>query len=185
MKALLFLVLLCGVAWAKDATYIRQPDNGIWRVEMYHASEERDLRAQLIGEIEEIDKTVATLQESPGTDITVTALLNRRLKLVEERAYLNSPDVSSTTVKITSPLNNAVVSGQVNITADAYDDFDLPVVQFKVDGSNVGPPLPDFPYTFRLNTIALINGPHTLTATGQDFVGNITTSLGVNINVSN
>ena len=178
-------VFTAGWVLAKDASYIRQRDGDIWRVEMYQESEERDVQVQLLGEINEIDIATGILQKSAGTELEVSILAERRAKLAQEVVYLNSPDASSPTVKITEPGNNATVAGQVVISAEVYDDRDIPSVQFKIDGNNLGQPTTVYPYTFRFNSTTVPNGSHVISATGIDAVGNIGISAGVSINVSN
>ena len=183
----IFITVFTTAGWllAKDASYIRQRDGDLWRVEMYQESEERDIRAQLLGEINEIDIATGILEKSVGTEVEVSILAERRAKLAQEVVYLNSPDASSPTVKITEPANNATVSGQIIIAAEVYDDRDIPLVQFKIDGANLGLPTVAYPYAFRFNSATVPNGIHILSATGIDAVGNVGISATISINVSN
>jgi hypothetical protein len=58
-------------------------------------------------------------------------------------------------------------------------------VQLQVDGTNAGAADTASPYTFSLDTTALSNGAHSLTAVAVDTSGNHATSIAVSITVSN
>src|SRR5437016_4760138 len=78
-------------------------------------------------------------------------------------------DTTAPTVTITAPANNASVSGTITLTATATDpDSAVSFVQFQVDGANVGAKLTSTPYSILLDTTALSNGSHTLTAVAQE-----------------
>ena len=95
-------------------------------------------------------------------------------------------DTTAPVVTITAPANNATVSGTITLTATATDsDSAVSFVQFRVDGANTGAQLSTSPYSISLDTTTLSNAAHTLTAVAQDPSGNIGTSPGVTITVSN
>jgi len=94
-------------------------------------------------------------------------------------------DSTPPTVSITSPANNASVSGTINIQASASDNVGVVGVQFKVDGANTGEEDTVAPYSYSLNTASLANGSHTLTAVARDAANNTATSAAVTINVNN
>lgn len=96
------------------------------------------------------------------------------------------PDTTPPTIAITTPANNATVSGSsVAISADASDNVGVEGVQFKLDGATVGAENTAAPYAINWDTTSTANGPHTLTAVARDAAGNQTTSAGITVNVSN
>jgi beta-glucosidase len=95
-------------------------------------------------------------------------------------------DVQPPTVSLLGPTNNAVVSGtNVTISASATDDVGVATIQFKLDGTNLGPVDATAPYTINWNTTAATNGPHQLFAVATDTSGNQATSSIVTITLSN
>jgi Big-like domain-containing protein len=69
------------------------------------------------------------------------------------------------TVSITSPLAGITVSGTITVTATASDSSGgIALVQFDVDGSNLGPADTTLPYSQSWNTTTVVDGPHILTA---------------------
>jgi hypothetical protein len=59
------------------------------------------------------------------------------------------------------------------------------IVQFHVDGTNVGSAITAAPYNYSLNTTTLSQGSHTVTATATDIYNLSMTSPGVTFNVNN
>jgi len=96
----------------------------------------------------------------------------------------NIPDSQVPTVSITSP-TGGIVSGTINVTANASDNVGVAGVQFLLDGANLGAEDVASPYSVSWNTVAVSNGNHTLTARARDAAGNTTTSTGVSVTVSN
>jgi hypothetical protein len=96
-----------------------------------------------------------------------------------------SADNVAPTVSITAPGANQTVSGTVLLTASASDNVGVAGVQFMVDGSNVGSPVTAAPYTYSLDTTALKDGSHGVSATAKDGAGNSRTSAAVSIVVKN
>jgi hypothetical protein len=95
-------------------------------------------------------------------------------------------DTTPPTVTITTPANNATLSGTTALAASATDsDSAVSFVQFVVDGANVGPQLTTSPYSFSLDTTTLSNGSHTLSAVAKDPSGNQGTSAAITVTVSN
>src|SRR5256885_16730871 len=95
-------------------------------------------------------------------------------------------DPTPSVVTITAPSNNATVSGTITLAATATDsDSAVSFVQFQVDGANVGAKLTSTPYSILLDTTALSNGSHTLTAVAQDPSANKGMRSPVPITVSN
>ena len=93
-------------------------------------------------------------------------------------------DTTAPTVAVTSPANSATISGTISITANASDNVGVKSLTFKVDGTQQGSSLTASPYSVSLNTTALSNGTHTISATASDAAGNASTSS-VSVTVSN
>ncbi|HKS37349.1 MAG TPA: Ig-like domain-containing protein, partial [Verrucomicrobiae bacterium] len=95
-------------------------------------------------------------------------------------------DTTAPTISLTAPANNATVSGvSVTVSANASDNVGVAGVQFKLNGTNLGAEDTSAPYSVTLNTMALINGTHTLSAVARDAAGNQTTASVRSIIVSN
>jgi len=101
--------------------------------------------------------------------------------------YQTSNSQTPPAVSITAPVSGAVVSGQTTLTATASASSGLTIagVQFQLDGVNTGPVLTSAPYSAALNTIAVSNGVHSLTAVATDSSGNGNVSATVQFTVSN
>jgi Bacterial Ig domain/Periplasmic copper-binding protein (NosD) len=84
----------------------------------------------------------------------------------------SSVTTTAPTVSFNSPANNATVSGTVLVSANATASVALASVQFQIDGSNIGGPVAGAPYQVNLDTTALSNSSHTLTAIATDTAGN-------------
>jgi hypothetical protein len=97
-------------------------------------------------------------------------------------------DTTPPTVSITTPTNNATISGSsVTVSANASDNVGVAGVQFLLDGANLGTEDTSSSYSITWNTLSPVipNGPHTLTARARDAAGNQTTSAPVSVTVSN
>jgi len=93
-------------------------------------------------------------------------------------------DLSSPTVGITAPSGGTVVSGTININATAADaQSGIATVEFLVDGTSVFNDTTP-PYTYSWNTVALADGPHTVTVRAFNGAGNSATAS-VSLTVSN
>lgn len=95
------------------------------------------------------------------------------------------PDTTAPSVSITAPSADTTISGIVNLSAAASDNIGVAGVQFRVDGSNLGPEVTIVPYAGSWDTTGMSNGTHTITAVARDAAGNRTTSSAVTITVSN
>jgi hypothetical protein len=104
-----------------------------------------------------------------------------------DTTFSTAANTTPPTVSITSPAANATLSGVVTISASATANGGAAVanVQFKVDNANTGAAITAAPYNYSLNTNALSNGNHTLTAAAADTAGNTATSAGIAVKVSN
>lgn len=92
-------------------------------------------------------------------------------------------DTTPPTVSFTAPAAGAVLTGTVQIAANAGDNFGVTKVELQI---NNGTPASDAssPYTFSWNTDNAAEGQHTLKLTAYDAAGNKTTvSRTVNVRV--
>ena len=94
-------------------------------------------------------------------------------------------DTTPPTVTLTSPATGATVSATVTVSANATDNVGVISVQFLLDGVNVGAPDIVAPYNYAWDTTTASNGSHILTAQARDAAGNVGTSVGVSVTVSN
>ncbi len=117
-----------------------------------------------------------------GTGSCVVTMDN--VKSVTATFNLNQ-DTIAPTVSITSPKNNATVSGTITISGTASDNVGVAGVQFKIDGNNVGAEDTASPYSASEDTTTVSDGSHTLTAVARDAAGNLKTSSVITINILN
>lgn len=94
-------------------------------------------------------------------------------------------DTSPPSVSLSAPIQGQTVSGDVTLSASATDNVGVAGVQFKIDGIDTGVEDTTSPYSINLDTTALADGSHTLTAMARDAAGNQTTSTTVGITVNN
>lgn len=92
---------------------------------------------------------------------------------------------ASPAVSITVPTSGITVSGQQTVAANATDDQGITSVQFKVNGTNIGPADTTAPYGVTWDTTLTSEGLHTLTAVATDIEGLATTSAPVSVTVDN
>jgi chitinase len=92
-------------------------------------------------------------------------------------------DTTAPSVSIASPTAGATVSGSVAVQASASDNLSVTKVILSLDGSVVST-LTASPWTFSVDTTALADGIHTLTATAFDAAGN-SSSAEVSVTVQN
>ena len=92
-------------------------------------------------------------------------------------------DTTDPTVAITSPSDEADVTGILSVTAGASDDVGVVGVQFKLDGINLGSEDTTAPYSVSWDTSTAATGSHTLTAVARDAANNTTTSSPVDVTV--
>ena len=96
-----------------------------------------------------------------------------------------APDTVAPSVSITGPPTGMTVSATGTVSADATDNVGVTSVQFFLDGQNLGLLDTTVPYNVSWNTALTSNGGHVLTARARDLAGNVTTSGGVSVTVSN
>lgn len=92
-------------------------------------------------------------------------------------------DTTDPTVSITSPSDEAEVSGTISVTASASDNVGVVGVQFKLDGVNLGSEDTTAPYSVSWDTSAVSTGSYTLTAVARDAAANTTTSADIDVTV--
>jgi hypothetical protein len=95
------------------------------------------------------------------------------------------PDTTLPTVSLTAPAPSATLSGTATASASATDNVGMAGVQFKLDGANLGAEDTTAPYSLSWNTTTASNGSHTVTAVARDTAGNLKTSAGIPVTVSN
>lgn len=96
-----------------------------------------------------------------------------------------SGDTESPDVQITYPANGSVVSGTVNITAEATDNKEVARVEFHIDGSLASTSTSE-PYTYSWVTTSLPDSSsHNIYAKAYDAVGNEGISSTVTVIVDN
>src|ERR1017187_356281 len=90
-------------------------------------------------------------------------------------------------VSVTVPQAGATVSGTVAVTANASGTVAVTSVQFELDGANLGSPVTGAgpSYGVSLNTVNLVNGPHTLAAMACNAAGITGASSSVSVTVNN
>jgi len=92
-------------------------------------------------------------------------------------------DLTPPTTSITSPADGTVVSGTVNVTADASDNVGVTSVEFLLDGA-VQSTDATAPYAWSWNSSTATSGGHTLSSRAYDAAGNVGTSTAVNVTIS-
>ena len=88
-------------------------------------------------------------------------------------------------VSLSSPSNNATLSGTQNIAATATDAQGISSVQFKLDGNSLGPAITSSPYSYSWDTTSASNGSHAITAVATNITGQTTTSSTETVTVNN
>jgi len=123
-------------------------------------------------------------------------IYNSALSASEIQADMSTPigagitpppsDTQAPTVSMSTPANNATVSGtNTTVSATATDNIGVAGVQFKLNNVNLGLEDTSAPFSISWNTTNTPNGQHTLTAIARDQAGNQTTSSQIVITVSN
>jgi len=87
------------------------------------------------------------------------------------------------TVALTAPAAGPV-SGSVLVAATASDNVRVAGVKFFDGATQIGAEVTASPYQVNWNTLAVVNGPHSLSAVARDAAGN-TASAAVTVTVSN
>ena len=95
-----------------------------------------------------------------------------------------SGDTTAPTTAVTSPAAGATVSGTVAVTASASDNVGVSKVEFYLNGALAATDSAA-PYEWSWNTTAAANGSNTLSSRAYDAAGNVGSSAGVTVTVSN
>jgi hypothetical protein len=93
-------------------------------------------------------------------------------------------DTTAPTVSLTSPAEQATISGTTALAAMANDDVGVAGVLFTMDGVALGAEKVSAPYSMSWNSATSTNGLHTIAAVARDASGNRSSSSAT-INVSN
>jgi hypothetical protein len=88
-------------------------------------------------------------------------------------------------VAITSPASGSTVSGTVSVSGTASDSVSISSVQVAIDGGSYSSASGTNNWSFNLNTAALSNGSHSLSAKTTDAAGISATSSAVALTVNN
>jgi hypothetical protein len=107
-------------------------------------------------------------------------------KMVQIGSAGSITDTTAPQVRLTAPLGSATVSGSnVTLQAAADDNIGVGQVQFLLDGSPLGAPVSNAPFTFRWNSTTVADGSHTLSARASDAAGNSAVAIDVVVSVRN
>ncbi len=93
-------------------------------------------------------------------------------------------DSTPPSVSVSAPEDSAILFGTASLAATASDDRGVAIVQFTLNGADIGSPLTAEPYTLSLDTTQYPSGTYTLGAKAADAAGNVasSTTLSVSIN---
>ena len=97
---------------------------------------------------------------------------------------LDNLDATPPSVSLLSPAAGAVLTGSVQIEAEASDDVGVDRVEFLLDGALLGSDA-TAPYAMTWSTTSSANGSHTLQARAYDLVENVATSVARTVTVDN
>ncbi|HSW98430.1 MAG TPA: Ig-like domain-containing protein [Candidatus Saccharimonadales bacterium] len=144
--------------------------------------------------------TLATDTAAPyqaNLDTSALANGNYTLRVVARDTHLTpttqtepgavfNPDGTPPNVSVTSPANNALVSGAATLAATASDQSGIADVAFYLDGAQVADVTAGAPqYTFAWDTTAAAEGAHQIYAVATDTAGNSAQSATTTVNVHN
>jgi len=137
------------------------------------------------GSTEEIPMPGNTIGRYVRLDVTAKSNTPYGFGVHEFEVYgkETSQDTTPPKVAITEPVNNATVSGQVNIKATASDDKGVQKVEFYIDGA-LKKTASASPYEYTWDSANVSNGTHKILTKAYDTSGN-TASAEVTVNVSN
>jgi hypothetical protein len=94
-------------------------------------------------------------------------------------------DTAMPAVSLTSPAAGSTLSGTITVAANASDDVGVAGVQFLLNGAALGVEDTSAPYSVLWDTRASGNGAYTLSARARDGAGNVATTTGTPVTVSN
>lgn len=133
---------------------------------------------------------------APLAGLKPAAVYHFRVKSRDARGNLAvSPDQTFTTgtgpdkeapyASIQSPVPGAGLTGEVGLSASAFDDTKVAGLQFRLDGVVIGSELLEAPYSMNWDTRSASNGTHVLTAAVRDGSGKTSVSGPVTVVVRN
>jgi hypothetical protein len=93
-------------------------------------------------------------------------------------------DTIAPTVAITNPTDGATVGGTITLGATASDNVGVVSVRFQLNGADFGIADTTPPYATSWDTTLTAPGEHVLAAVARDGAGNVTTSTGVSVRIS-
>src|SRR5262245_24026713 len=96
-----------------------------------------------------------------------------------------TPAVSDITCNLTAPLGGTIVSGIINVQAEAFGTASVRGVQFLLDGAPLGAEDTLEPYAVAWDTRSVLNGSHALSAIARDPTNNQAVCAPVPVIVSN
>lgn len=95
-----------------------------------------------------------------------------------------SGDTTPPSATLTAPSSGSTLTGTVTVSANATDNVGVASVDFYAGTTLIGTDT-TAPYSISFNTTTVANGSYTLTAKAKDGAGNVGTSTGVSVTVSN
>jgi Bacterial Ig domain/Purple acid Phosphatase, N-terminal domain/Abnormal spindle-like microcephaly-assoc'd, ASPM-SPD-2-Hydin len=119
-----------------------------------------------------------------SNQLTVTAR-DAAGNMAQANLTVTLSDTSPPTIAVTTPVAGATLTSTVAVSGSATDNVGVAGVQFKLDGVNLGAEVTAAPYAVTWNTTATPDGVHVLSAVARDAAGNVATSGGVSMTVSN
>lgn len=93
-------------------------------------------------------------------------------------------DTTAPTASVTAPTAGATVSGTVTVSASAMDNVGVTAVDFYAGASLLGSDTTS-PYSITWDSKSVANGSYSITVKARDAAGNVGTSAGVSVTVSN
>jgi len=151
-----------------------------WDVGSYLQSEKaagRDLVTLVV-----ISNTSQTTHASYNSDEDAT----NQPELVVEHGGSGGSDTEAPAVSVTAPSAGATVAGSsVALSASATDNVGVVGVQFKLDGSDLGPEDTSDPFSYTWDSTSVADGAHSITAEARDAAGNTTISSSISVTVNN
>ena len=106
-------------------------------------------------------------------------------ELLVARAEPVPPDEEAPAVAVTAPATGAPVHGTIALTVSASDNVAVAGVQYKLSGTKLGAEVTAPPFSLTWTTAAVADGVYKIKAVARDAAGNVGTSPGVAITVSN
>ncbi|MDY7226258.1 M20/M25/M40 family metallo-hydrolase [Hyalangium rubrum] len=172
--------------WATTVCGYGCSDHASWHAQGFPAS--MPFEALMNQHNSAIHSTGDTLARSAGSATHAVKFSKLGAAFMAELAKGTvSDDTGDTTppmAAITAPAPGATVSGTTTAMANAADNVGVSRVDFLVDGALKGTDNTS-PYTFAWDTTSVGNGSHVLVVKAYDASGNVGTSAGVTVNVSN